>query len=327
MQEIQTSQPSDVLSLFDAIKEKAKSEILLKRPNSIILPEGNTDSGSIGVDATHHQQSIQKTSSGGFIVTGSAKELGYVYFTDNNNKIIQIKTPGYIDFQGKSYNHFGGCQITNGILAFGIERIKGDNTSNILFFNANDVCTPELPNLRILRGDSSSKSKKDSYTAGAVGLTKTKEGWILAVANYNAVRIDFYTCSKSDLTTIVCREMGFNFLKSWYPQKNNYGGNAYQNINLFTQLKDGIESLWMVGMYSGSSPSFDDMADLFLIDLDNDKYLKKRSKHFTRLTTGPRFLYGSGFYYDYTSNIFKVYDCEANLSGSNADTCRCNKWE
>lgn len=295
-----------------------------KSPDGISFPSG-ADSGS------YHQQGIQKTNKGEFAVSGSAKNTGYIYFTDSNKSVCHIECPSYKNSNNNNYNHCGGLQITDDILGVGYERLedRSSGTSVVLFYNVSEVNTPvELTHLNIDR------PLKDS-TAGAVGLTKSNNGWLVLVANWGAKRLDFYECNTPDL---IPGTASFSKMKnSWSKASNGLGAGSidqnwegYQNINLFTQ-KDG--TYWFVAMHTKTSQANADWADLYSLEFVtnaatseiNPVVTKVANMHFHRNGAGPRFLYGSGYYYDEIQNNFEVFSIESKPSSAGKSN-RCNEW-
>jgi hypothetical protein len=98
------------------------------------------------------QQGIQRTLGGDFIVSGSGSQSGYIYFAERTSFIIMgVLTPVVRDF-----NHIGGIQVTDDILAAGYERLESgaSGTSVVLFYNVRDAGPPAaLDHLTIDRPD------------------------------------------------------------------------------------------------------------------------------------------------------------------------------
>lgn len=315
----------NIEKIYRAVAAKNASSFTITNPNRKSLPD-KADSGS------YHQQGIQRTARGEYVVSGSAKDTGYIYFANANGEIVNVIEPDSDDEpdSDENYNHCGGIQVVDDILVVGYERLeKGEEgTSKVLFYDITNIDAPEeLTHLTI------SRQNKNS-TAGAVALSRYGDGWFLLVANWNANRLDFYTCDEEDLTS---EDAGFSKQGSWSKDLDGLGPDSiddhwegYQNINLFTQ-NDG--TMYFIGMHTNIVQAFADWADLYSLEYSvhengnfNGAVTKKDKMHFYRNGSGPRFLYGSGYYYSESSNRFYVYACESQLQ-DNENSSRCNKWE
>lgn len=314
-----------VQSAFNALSEMGATAFRLVRPESVRMPAGHNG------DWDYHQQGIQKTSRGEFIVSGSAPETGYIYLTDSQNRAVKVATP-----TSGNFNHLGGFQVAEYILAVGYERLEGgsNGTSKILFFDVSNVRQPlALNHLSITRNTSGD-------TAGAVGLVKMQDYWLLVVANWNAAKLDFYKSNGSNLN-----DLGASFgqapIASWRASVDGLGQGSidnnwekYQNINLFSQIgaRPSLSDLWFVALHTNIPAAQADWADLYHLNMREEQAgnyqvaVKKRAKkHFRRTGSGPRFRNGAGFYFDKQVNAFEVYSCEAQLSDGGTVN-RCNKW-
>ena len=342
-----------MLELFREIPSRGASRFSIVRPATVNLPP-------IGLKS--HQQGIQRTRGGDFVVSGSGSRSGYVYFADRSSlKIGEVVTPVVSDF-----NHLGGIQVADDILAVGYERSESGaaGTSVVLFYDVRNVASPAaLDHLTIERTSA-------GETAGAVGLCRDGASWLLLVGNWDSDRLDFYRSDSADLFATTTR---FALVGTWQFSANGLGSGSiddrwgvYENINLFVD-EDG--SLWFVGMETvflrpdisidplnlkteglksgmdilaldtealqpGSDlriPGIDflisDRADLCQLSLASSgiAITKRATKHFYRSGQGPRFRYGSGFRLNSVSGKFEVYSCEANLSNLGRVN-RCNRW-
>jgi hypothetical protein len=221
-----------MIELFREIPSRGASRFSIVRPAAVNLP-------TIGPKS--HQQGIQRTRGGDFVVSGSASRVGYIYFADRSNlKIGEVLTPVVSNF-----NHFGGIQVADDILAAGYERSESGaaGTSVVLFYDVRNVASPvSLDHLTIERTAA-------GETAGAVGLCRDGVNWLLLVANWNSDRLDFYRSDSDDLVAPTTR---FAFAGTWQLSANGLGAGSiddrwgvYENINLFA---DEGGSLWFVGM-------------------------------------------------------------------------------
>jgi hypothetical protein len=342
-----------MLELFREIPSRGASRFSIVRPATVNLP-------SIGLKS--HQQGIQRTRGGDFVISGSGLRSGYIYFADRSSlKIGEVLTPAVSNF-----NHFGGIQVAEDVLAAGYERSESGATGSsvVLFYDVRNVASPvALDHLTIER-------TSPGETAGAVGLCRDGASWLLLVANWNSDRLDFYRNDSDDLFAMTTR---FALVGTWELSANGLGSGSiddrwgvYENINLFAD-EDG--SLWFVGMETvflrpdisidplnlktevfksgmdflaletealqpGSDlliPGIDflisDWADLYQLSIASSgiTITKRANKRLYRNGQGPRFRYGSGFRLNRVTDKFEVYSCEANLSNLGRVN-RCNRW-
>ena len=307
-----------MLKLFQEIPARGASRFSITRPAAISLP---------AIGKKSHQQGIQRTTDGHFVVSGSGSQSGYIYFAAGSSlKIIGVLAPVVRDF-----NHIGGIQVAEDILAAGYERLESGaaGTSVVLFYDVRDAASPAaMDHLAIDRNSANS-------TAGAIGLWRDGGTWLLLVANWDSERLDFYRSNGDDLFAVGTR---FAPAGSWQFSANGFGAGsiddrweAYENINLFAD-RDGL--LWFVGMHTDwlrSDKSIDllkaDRADLYQLNISSSgiTVTKRASKRFYRNGEGPRFRYGSGFRLNSDTGRFEVYSCEANLS-NRGTVNRCNRW-
>ena len=307
-----------MLQLFQEIPARGASRFSIRRPTTISLP---------AIGPKSHQQGIQRTTDGQFVVSGSGSQSGYIYFADASSlNIIGVLTPAVRDF-----NHIGGIQVAEDILAAGYERLESGatGTSVVLFYDVRNVASPAaLDHLTIDRTSTGD-------TAGAIGLCRDGAAWLLLVANWDSGRLDFYRSSGDDLFAVGTR---FAPAGSWQYSADGFGEGSiderwapYENINLFAD-RDGL--LWFVGMHTSFLKSTKtigllnaDRADLYQLNIDSGDITvtKRASKRFYRNGEGPRFRYGSGFRLNSVTGKFEVYSCEANLS-TRGRVNRCNRW-
>jgi hypothetical protein len=342
-----------MLELFREIPSRGASRFSIVRPATVNLPP---------IGPKSHQQGIQRTTGGDFVISGSGLPSGYIYFADRSSlKIGEVLTPVVSNF-----NHFGGIQVAEDILAAGYERFESGaaGSSVVLFYDVRNVSSPAaLDHLTIERTSA-------GETAGAVGLCRDGGSWLLLVANWDSDRLDFYRSDSDDLVATTTR---FALVGTWELSANCLGAGSvddrwgvYENINLFAD-EDG--SLWFIGMEtvflrpdvsidplkfetevlkSGTDvlsletemveansdlliPGIDflisDRADLYQLSIapSGITVIKRANKRFYRNGQGPRFRYGSGFRLNSVTDKFEVYSCEANLSNLGRVN-RCNRW-
>ncbi|MEO5997610.1 MAG: hypothetical protein ABIN89_12815 [Chitinophagaceae bacterium] len=306
----------DILQAFNAVQPGVPTPLFITKPGAIVMPSGFRG------DSTWHQQGIQKTLLGEFVVSGSSPGVGYLYFTNNARTIVNVVTPikSTEPPNPNNCNHLGGFQVAGSFLAVGYERFenRSTGTSKILFYYIANIYSPiALDYLTITRN-------RSGDTAGAVALIFLGNCWMVMVANWDAARLDFYTSNLTDLRNNAAR---FSASPIWSWSKathgfgsgsidNNWGG--YQNINLFIEpgTTPRLDNIWFVGMH-------ENWADLYHLNLGlgGPVVTKKGNKQFGG---GQSFTSASGLYYDATTKAFEVYSAEAHIN--DGITSRLDRW-
>jgi len=302
---------------FDAIRPERPTHLSIARPGHIAMPPGSSG------DPNWHQQGIQKTARGEFVVSGSAPEVGYLYLAGAARSIVKVLTPQAATEppDPQALNHLGGLQAAGDFLAVGYERYQNRDggTSKILFYDIADIAAPVmLHHLTITRN-------RAGQTGGAVALIPLGDRWLVLVANWDAVRLDFYLSNAGDLRDPATR---FSTSPLWTWSQATHGlapGSIdnrwgwYQNVNLFGEVgaTPRLEGLWFVGLY-------EDWADLYRLELGagGPVVTKLGTKRFVG---GVDFSQAAGLYYDPTGQAFEVYAAEAHLH--DGKICLVDRWE
>lgn len=309
----------DLLNAFNDLDGASPQTFtLIQEDTFLTLPVGHDN-------MFYHQQGIQKLANGGFAISGSARDMGYIYLTNSDLKVTSVITPEFRNQANEKYNHLGGFQVSENILAIGLERLesRANGTSLILFYNVADIEHPVfLEHLSIIRND------VGTQTAGAVGLVNLGDHWIVMVANWDAARVDMYRSNHGDLSL-----EHTHFSKkpdlSWKPELGFREGSIdeewgnYQNINLFSSSNK--DELWMIAIYSKRAGlAQENWADLYQLSLSETEISlhKKSKKRFE--STGPIFKDGGGFFYNTKTAAFEVYACSRNMDADGRSVG--NRW-
>jgi len=230
--------------------------------------------------SSSHYQGIQRLRNGKFLaVSGSTSHTGEVLLVEMGSRSgttrlrsnrLTSNTPPSPDrvlnpviSVSKKYTHAGGIQVLGDYLVVGVEK---NGKSEVAFYNIRDPRNPRFLH-KIIRTQPLG-GFKDDPTAGAVGLTKRKDGrFLLLVARWNSNVLDFYLSQTTDLSSTT-----FSHIDSW--KENELKGMDrefadYQSIN-FVQQCDG--QLFLVGTHRHfkvkTTKSFGkDWADLFKFEL------------------------------------------------------------
>ena len=261
--------------------------------------------------ARFHQQGIQALEAGGWAVSGSDADTGYLYFTDPAGSIHTVYRPAD---KGKKYNHPGGFQITDDILAVGLENtdLRKESYSKIIFLDVREPHSPTpLDHLQINRRQEPGRI----MTAGAVGMARMDRHYLVAAANWDSQRIDFYhTVNQSNKEDSALDLMNSDVVMSpcfgsWSAGKES---KSYQNINLYPAAKS--KTCYLVGMYSVDRKV--DVADLWLIDYADPAGIrgeKLMEKQFNGDDSGAHFVQGGGTCFDAASGRFSVFAIDGRL--------------
>jgi hypothetical protein len=189
-------------------------------------------------------------------ISGSSATKSYMVKVglDPPAKVIAID-----ELMSEPYRHAGGFQIFDNYLAVGIEDNYKRTSSLIKIYNIsgskNDWSQPFYTIYRT--------GEFERSTAGAVGMTQYNGEVLLAVANWNSINIDFYACPSADFYS---GEGEFHQIATLTPLEVstlNWSDPAwwsYQNINLFTDAKEG---LYLVGFARDDNDQH--LADVFRV--------------------------------------------------------------
>jgi len=194
-----------------------------------------------------------------------------------------------------TFDHAGGIQIVDNILAVGVEDFVDKKSSIVKFFDLNDPFNPiNLDNLEIVRQSSEERRK----TAGAVGLVKMADYYLLVVGSWNSDTLDFYKSRTDDLLEL---ENRFELFASWH--KDNISNQNlwiddnwanYQSLNLVSYPNSELYLVGGHGRYLGK-----DWIDLYkvIIEASSIELVKVSKRHLT-CNDGTSFLYAGGIIID-----------------------------
>ena len=194
------------------------------------------------------------------------------------------------DGQSPPLRHAGGMQLAGTVLAVGLEDNQQKTRSEVQFWDTADPKSPQQFAPLTIRRAGAPKEK----TAGAVGLVRRENDYLLAVANWDSRAIDFYAAGKA-LNDPQCR---FEPRATWQEtaaDKSNWQPDAvfaaYQAVNL---VADGSGSLYLLGFATDTLGK--DIVDLFALDLNNpsDKLLRKLASKRITLVAGNHFSFAAG---------------------------------
>ncbi|MCP5063625.1 MAG: hypothetical protein GY936_14355, partial [Ignavibacteriae bacterium] len=167
----------------------------------------------------------------------------------------------------KPYKHAGGFQISNNIMAIGVEDNSARDKSKVFIYGIDNPEKPPEEPLTIIERNGEEKRA----TAGCVGIIAISDYILVVVGDWDTENLDFYRININMLGT---EEGIFKHVHSIDMKKTNksYWINdnwlPYQNINF---IKDSSENLYLAGM--ASNDNNENILDVFRIEsIDYSKF-------------------------------------------------------
>jgi hypothetical protein len=207
-------------------------------------------------------------------------------------------------------------QLSGSVLAVGVEDNQDKLRSEIQFWDFSQPQQPvQLQHLTIRRRGSAPKD----MTAGAVGLVRTPQGHLLAVANWDSRAVDFYQSNGLPLADAKCRLAWHCRWEDARADKRTWLGGArfgtYQAINLV------VDRTGRVGLVSfDTTLTGEDVVDLYAVDLASTtaERLRKVATRSIRLVKGNHFRFAGGVALDAEKAVLlaspRTLDRETTLS-------------
>jgi len=208
-----------------------------------------------------HLQGVQ-LSNGTLVVSGSSKECGYLaifQLIGENFRFLGIKK-----LATAPYNHAGGFQVAENLLAVGIEDPVGKKSSLIQLIDVSSFEKLSGPPIYTLQR----KGEYKRSTAGAVALLKRDGHFLLAVGSWDSTVIDFYTSTHTDPNA---EDFKFEPWTSWDSREAKRKGwidrdyNSYQSL----QLTEDSTGVYITGFARTKGKN---QADVFELQTDSDPY-------------------------------------------------------
>ena len=212
-----------------------------------------------------------------------------------------LKSPGRVihvqslpsDGRSPPLRHAGGFQLAAHVLAVGVEDNQQKTRSEVQFWDVARAEKPvQLAHLTVRRAGEA----KDK-TAGAVGLVKREQDYLLAVANWDSRAIDLYLSNGKPLEDPQCQ---FEFKARWRNADADKADwlagkvfGAYQAINLVT---GGSGNVFLVGF--NTTITNQDVADLYSLDVEGTptRLLRKLAAKTMKLPAGNHFQAAGGLW-------------------------------
>lgn len=220
-------------------------------------------SGTISIDQTGgHLQGIQlydKQKHKYLFMSGSSSDVAYMVKAQLDGSARILGTDSLLL---DPYRHAGGFQIYDQFLAVGIEDNKRRNTSRVMVYDLGKSEGVWSDPLQVITRE----GEYERVTAGAVGITKLDDQFLIAVANWDSRNLDFYFCEEDKF---IEGEKGFRLIGSLELariSRENWSDtiwHSYQNINLFTGSGN---QLYLMGFATNENGN--NVADLYKLDID-----------------------------------------------------------
>jgi hypothetical protein len=191
------------------------------------------------------------------------------------------------------FDHAGGLQICDGIVAVGAEVFQARDRSRVVFWDMANPATPAaLDHLSIDRPQAGNIPRR--WTAGAVGMVRRGDRYLVVVGAWDSAHLDFYESSHGNLRDPAC---SFQRLASWSERNAmkldwfDRKWAPYQSLSLFTRGS----RVFLVGGHAPFFPRKDwiDLYELRLLTPEPTRVRKMAKRHLT-CTGGASFLYGGG---------------------------------
>jgi len=247
-----------------------------------------------------HLQGVQSYSRSGqdyAVVTGSSSTYSYYSIIKITEKPHVISVVKILE---KPFKHAGGFQIFEDYLAVGIEDNEERTRSKVYLFHLeNPENPPENPIAVINR-----EGAYERATAGAVGLTRVEDSFLMVVGDWDSRHLDFYVGETNDETNHPANFRKVHTITTSQMDRNNWSDlqfHSYQNLNLIVTKN---EELFLVGM--GFDENHQNVADLFKLSTGQLKTFtiqKIASKTF-KSKNGANFRSGAGV--SFNNNRLKI---------------------
>lgn len=193
----------------------------------------------------------------------------------------------------KPFKHAGGFQIFEDYLAVGIEDNEERTRSKVFLFHLGN---PENP----LKNPISVINREGAYeraTAGAVGLTRVEDTFLMVVGDWDSRHLDFYISDDRSSQNHPIAFQKVYTIETGQITKSNWSDtqfNNYQNLNLIGTSKN---ELFLVGL--GHDENGQNIADLFTISTKELKTftIQKVDTKIFRSKNGANFRSAAGVYF------------------------------
>lgn len=226
-------------------------------PKSIVFENQETVNNAGG-----HLQGVQiysRYNKEYVFVTGSSNTHSYygVIRMDEHPQVISVNK-----ILDKPFKHAGGFQIFENYLAVGIEDNEERTRSKVYLYHLEDPENPLKDPIAIINREGA----YERATAGAVGLTRAEDTFLMVVGDWDSRHLDFYVSDDRDSKNHPISFQKVHTIGTGQIDKKNWSDlrfYGYQNLNLIGTKNN---ELFLVGM--GHDENQQNVADLFRISTD-----------------------------------------------------------
>lgn len=297
-----------ILWVISCSPDKSENSLLDQFNNLDTVPESIafTNEESVNNEGGHLQgvQYYSRTGQEYAFVTGSSSTYSYygVVKINENPHLISV-----VKILEKPFKHAGGFQIYEDYLAVGIEDNEERNRSKVYLFHLDDPENPPKDPVSIINREGA----YERATAGAVGLTRVEDKFIVVVGDWDSRHLDFYVSETNDDQNHPIAFRKVHTISTAQIDKDDWSDtqfHGYQNLNLI----GGKQSeLFLVGM--GHNENQQNVADLFSISTDQFKSfsIKKITSKLLESKNGANFRSGSGIFFK--NNQLNIISCSDHI--------------
>ena len=241
-----------------------------------------------------------------YFMSGSSDSYSYysVVKMGEENSVISINK-----ILDKPFKHAGGFQISNNLMAIGVEDNSERDKSKVFIYRIdNPENLPKEPLEIVDRFGTIERA-----TAGCVGIIEIRDNILMVVGDWNTEHLDFYKIKKEK---IGLDGDAFELVYSINIEsldKSDWVDDiwlSYQNINF---IRDELDNLYLAGMASNKNE--ENILDLFKIE--TEEYLefeirKIYTKCFVK-NIDSNFNCGAGVHLS-NESLLKIISCGANIT-------------
>jgi len=234
-------------------------------------------------------------------LTGSSDSNSYytVVKMGEENSVISVN-----NILSIPYKHAGGFQISNNLMAIGVEDNSERNRSKVFIYSIDNPEKLPTEPLEIVNR----VGTVDRATAGCVGITVIGDYILMVVGDWDTEHFDFYKMKKENIgldSETFDLEYSVNLDRLDKSEWIDDSWLSYQNINI---IQDDAANLYLAGMASNNNG--DNILDIFKIeteDLSAFKLSKIYTKKFPQ-SEYSNFDWGAGVYVS-NDGMLKVFSC------------------
>jgi len=276
------TRPDSVLRAFESIQTVAALSRFER--GSITLGSG-------------HLQGVGCVDRGTLAISTSGRTRASVLFVawpdhvgSGDGEIIGTVTVGR-----RPLDHAGGLQISEDVLAVGVEDNEAKNRSRIVFWDVADPrAASPLRHLAFDRPGDGQAPLVERWTAGAVGLAEASDGHLLVVGSWNSADLDFYRSTRKDLRDPTCRFLHVADWSSDHADRGSWVDDTWANYQSLSVVISHDGRQFIIG--GNRNAAGEDWIDLYEVDLNlpSARRLTKVAKKHMTCREGASFRWAGG---------------------------------